>query len=387
MTNSRKVKIIFVITGLGTGGAEAMLFKLVSRINREKFNPIVISLLEGGTYKEKIQALGVAVYNVGMKIGLPTPITAWRLIKLVREFKPDMIQGWMYHGNLTAMLASAFAARQVPILWNIRQSLYSLSYEKKSTATVIKICGYFSRLPAYIIYNSKTSANQHEAIGYCIDKRVIISNGFDVNLFSPSIESGKTVRLELNIPSNAILIGLIGRYHAMKDHFTFLQAASLLLRSCSNVHFLLAGTHVDMCNEQLRKLIKDLNISLKVHLLGERNDIPRLTAALDIAASSSYAEGFSNVIGEAMSCGVPCVVTDVGDSACIVGDTGFVVPPRDSVALAKTWQKLIELGSEQRRIFGLEARQRIIDNFSLDKVVQHYTQLYEKILNGYGKVL
>jgi len=306
-----KIGIVHIITGLNSGGAEAMLNKLLSRMDKEVFDLQVVSLTGRGTYGEKIESLGVKVYALCMKRGRFSIIGFCRLIKLLRDLKPDLLQGWMYHGNLAAQLASFFIKWQVPVLWNIRHSLYSFAYEKKGTAIVIKICRYLTGFPRRIVYNSKTSAEQHEYLGYRGDKRIIIPNGFDVNLFSPSIESGKAVRHELDVSSDTLLIGLIGRYHPMKDHTNFLQAASLLLKDYSNVHFLLAGTQVDGRNERLNQVINNLNISTNVHLLGERIDVPRLTAALDIASSSSYAEAFSNVIGEAMGCGVPCVVTDV----------------------------------------------------------------------------
>ncbi len=376
-----KICIAHIITGLDSGGAEAMLYKLLSRMDKEVFGLMVVSLMDHSTYGEKIESLGVKVYSLGMKRGRFSIIGFCRLVKLLRNSKPNLLQGWMYHGNLAAQLVCAFIPSHAPVLWNIRQSLYSLAYEKKGTAIVIRICRYLTRFPKRIVYNSKTSAEQHEYLGYRGDKRIIIPNGFDVNLFAPSIESGKAIRAELDVSSDALLIGLIGRYHPMKDHTNFLQAASLLLKHYSNVCFVLAGTLVDKYNKKLQQEINDLDISSKVYLLGERTDMPRLTASFDIASSSSsYGEGFPNVIGEAMSCGVPCVVTDVGDSAWIVGDTGIVVPPRDPVALANGWRKLIELGYEKRLALGMMARQRIIENFSLDDVVKKYEMLYKEVL-------
>jgi glycosyltransferase involved in cell wall biosynthesis len=169
----------------------------------------------------------------------------------------------------------------------------------------------------------------------------------------------------------------------MKDHTTFLQAANFLLKNNPNVHFVLAGKAVDKDNQLLQELILNLELSEQVHLLGERDDVPSLTAALDIATSSSCAgEGFSNVIGEAMSCGVPCVVTDVSDSAWIVGDTGQVVPPRNPEALCAGWQKLIDMGFEARRNLGARARQRIKERFSIESIVQDYERIYQEAVYG-----
>ncbi|MHB8170314.1 MAG: glycosyltransferase family 4 protein [Thermincolia bacterium] len=375
------VKIVHLITDLFTGGAEMMLYKLLSSMDRDRFDPIVVSLTEGGSIQERIESLDIPVYSVAMRPGLPTPVAALRLVRLIKRMHPDIIQGWMYHGNLAAQMAATFLPSPVPVIWNVRQSLYQLSNEKLMTAAIIRLGAKLSGLPSKIINNSKTSAIQHEQVGYWKDKWVIIPNGFDINWFIPSDEVRTTIRSELGLPYNALLIGLIGRYHAMKDHANFFQAAALLLKSISDIHFILAGRDVDDNNIALVQQIADLSISANVHLLGERSDVARLTAALDIASSSSYSEAFPNVIGEAMSCGVPCVVTDVGDSAWIVGETGMVVPPRNSEALAHAWKELIDLGLEGRRALGIAARERIIKYFSLSSVVEQYEALYENLLN------
>jgi len=250
------------------------------------------------------------------------------------------------------------------------------------TVVLMKMGSYLSYLPEAIIYNSRTGAIQHEAIGYRKNKRVIIPNGFDVDIFKPNAEASASVRKELGIPVDNIVIGLVASYSPLKDHATFLLAASLLLKKYPDVHFIMAGLKIDAKNSSLRSLIMDLNIANNVHLLGERIDIPRLDACMDIATSSSCAEGFSNVIGEAMSCGVPCVVTDVGDSALLVGDTGRIVEPRNPKALCNGWEEIISMPTLHRRRCGEMARQRIIEHFSLDAILLRYDQLYHEVTNG-----
>lgn len=374
-----KLRTVHIITGLLTGGAEMMLYKLLSRINREHFQPIVISLTDEGTLGKQIAALDIPVHTINMNPGIPTPSSIWRLIHKVHQLKPDLIQGWMYHGNMAATLSN-FNLKPVPVIWNIRHSVYSLKYEKRGTAAVIQLLSKISSLPNKILYNSKTSASQHEKLGYKVAKTLVIPNGFDTELFAPSQNARTEIRTELDLPENAFLIGLIGRYHTMKDHNNFLQATAILRKSFANVYFLLAGKGVNWENAVLKESIQTLGLQGGIHLLGERQDIPILTAALDIATSASYSEGFPNVIGEAMSCGVPCVVTDVGDSAWIVGETGKVVPPSNSEALAKALKELIELGTEGRRTLGDLARERIIKNFSLDSIVNQYEELYESLV-------
>jgi len=375
------LRIAHFITGLSTGGAEMMLYKLLSHMDHNRFAPTVISLSNRGALGERIEALGISVHTMGMKPGKPSLTSIWKLLKVVHKLKPDMIQGWMYHGNLAAQLCAPFSPGRPSVIWNIRQSLYSLEYEKKRTATIIRTCSYLSRFPQHIVYNSKISAEQHEALGYRRNKRVFIPNGFDTDIFKPSTEASKTIRKELNIPDDSLVIGLIGRYHPMKDHPNFIRAAARLIKNHPSIHLIMAGTQVDENNTTLLQYINDLNLLPRIHLLGERSDIPCITAALDISSSSAYAEGFSNVIGEAMACGVPCVVTDVGDSAWVVGNTGKVVPPRNPEALATALAQLVAMGRENRRILGQRARQRILKNFSLDVVVKRYEQLYLDVLS------
>ncbi|MDF5706264.1 MAG: glycosyltransferase [Nostoc sp. S4] len=374
------MKIIYIITGLSTGGAEVMLYKLLSRMNRERFSPVVVSLMHYGTWGDRIVNLGIPVYTIGMKPGKLKLVDIWRIIHIVRQLKPDLIQGWMYHGNLAAQFVKLFIFRQVPVFWNVRHSLSSLDLEKPLTTTIIKLCANFSSLPTKIIYNSQNSSQQHEKSGYSLEKTCVIPNGFETEKFIPSTKARLKIRSELNIPENTLLIGLIGRYHPIKDHFNFLQAAAILLKKPANVQFVLAGNKVDWQNQILSELIHELGLVKHIHLLGERHDMPHLTAAFDIASSSSSGEGFPNVIGEAMSCSVPCVVTDVGDSAWIVGDTGKVVPPRNPEALANAWQALIDIGKEGRESLGKAARARVIKYFSLDSIVAQYEALYDNVL-------
>lgn len=358
-----------------------MLYKLLSHMDPKNYKTEVVSLIDVGPMGRKIQELGIPVHGLDMRIGRPDPISIWQLIRLVRKLKPSLIQGWLYHGNLAAQFVKIFLSEPMPVLWNIRHSIHNLDYEKKTTAWVIRLCAKLSNKPCRILYNSKVSADQHEALGYAPEKRVVIPNGFDTEFFSPFKEARLKIRKELGLSSSSILIGLIGRYHVMKDHSNFIRAAAHLSNSHPDVHFLLAGRDVDINNRELMDLLLDLKLTHKFHLLGERNDINRLTAGLDIASSSSsFGEGFPNVIGEAMACQIPCVVTDVGDSGWIVGDTGRVIPPRDPVALAEAWKKLLDIGLEGRKELGKKARDRIMENFSIKRIVSQYEVLYRSLL-------
>jgi len=379
-------KILFIITGVGTGGAEMMLYKLLSGIDRTKFEPVVLSLLRkdcfGDQVVNKITALDIPIHSLGMEVGEFDIKKLPKLLDLVRQEQPDILQGWMYHANVAAQLASFLTFKFTPTIWNIRHSLHSLDYEKKGTAMLIRLLSKLSSFPVKIIYNSQVGATQHQKVGYKSPKTIVIPNGFDINIFQPSSANRDHLRQELGLAQDAFLIGRICRYHLMKDHETFLRAAALLLQDAPDLHFVLAGINVDHNNSHLREVLNELNIGDRIHLLGERKDVPYLTSALDIAVSSSYfGEAFPNVIGEAMACEVPCVVTGVGDSALIVGDTGKIVPPKNSRVLANACQELIALGTAGREALGKKARQKIIELYSLESIITQYEKLYQSILN------
>jgi glycosyltransferase involved in cell wall biosynthesis len=369
------MRVMHVITGLSTGGAETMLLKLLSAASGS-MEHVVVSLGEEGTIGPRIAALGVPVHCLGLRRNAPNPFRALSILPLARRIGPQLIQGWMYHGNLMASMAALALRHKPPVLWNIRQTVYDLRRERWLTAKFIRLGARLSSRPAAIIYNSQTSATQHESLGYGAEKRVIIPNGFDYQLLRPDEAARKAVRTELGIADDTVLVGLVARYHPMKDHVGFLQAAAMIARSYPQTRFVLAGAGVSSTQPELVKAIQQ-NELWDCVMLGERSDIPRLNNAFDIGCSASaWGEGFSNSIGEAMACGVPCAVTDVGDSAYIVADTGLVSPPRAPEALAKAIAGLIEIGRSGRQQLGTKARQRIETEFSLPAIVRRYEGLY-----------
>jgi glycosyltransferase involved in cell wall biosynthesis len=374
------VKIAHIITGLEADGAETMLYKLLQYMNRSNFDPIVASLVDDGPLAVRIQELGVPVINCGMRPGFPNVAATLRLARVLRRFGPTLLQGWMYHGNLAAQVVAAALPGKTPVIWNIRGAHHILRDEKFMTAATIWLGARLSALPCRIISNSLASARLHERyLRFSRDRWLIIPNGFDLEMFAPSEDARAGLRCELGLAPDTLLIGLMGRYHPMKDHANFLRAAALFREKFPGIHFVLAGSGVDNRNGVLRGQLKSLQLAECTHLLGERKDMPRITAGLDIAGSASYSEAFPNVIGEAMSCGVPCVVTDVGDSAFLVGKTGLSVPPRDSAALAKAWMELAAGGSLLRRALGAAARERIATHFSMGSIAAQYEQTYYEV--------
>ncbi|HKO41868.1 MAG TPA: glycosyltransferase [Pyrinomonadaceae bacterium] len=381
------LKIVHIISDLVVGGAEMNLYRLLSGIDLARYQTTVVTLRDGGELRERIKALGVEVYSLGMRPPAPSPGSLVRLIRLMRRLDPDLIQGWMYYGNLAAQFAAPLLSRRPVTVWGVRQSIYSLTREKPMTALAIWLSARLSKRPAAIIYNSTKGAVQHESIGYEGGKSRIIYNGFDLEAFAPSQKARLSVRAELGLPPDAMVIGLIGRYHPAKDHANFLSAAAILAKDHPEIHFVLSGRGVHRENRTLGAVMKPLGFNGNVHLLGERKDVARLMASFDISVSSSAREGFPNVVGEAMACGVPCVVTDVGDSAKLVGSTGLIVPPRNPEALAQAWRELVAMGASSRTQLGHAARERIRDNFQLPSIIGQYEELFTSVLQKRRKHL
>lgn len=373
---SKMITILHLITGLKVGGAELQLHSLITRSDSQNFRHIVISLTGIGPVGERLRAGGIEVYALEMTGGLSLVTGPLQLLRMLRRRRPDILHCWMYHANLLGLLAGKLA--RVPhILWGILSGDIDFSLYKPPTVRVLKVCAWLSPLCEYVIFNSESGRKAHETGGYDPSKSVTIVSGFDLQKFQPAPEQRAVLRRELALEPDCFLIGLVARFDPVKDHETFLLAAGMVAQRRSLIHFLLVGGGVPQSSE-ISRIITAAGLVGKVHVLGRRDDMPQLNAALDIACSSSTSEGFCNTICEALACGVPCVATDVGDSAHIVGDAGFVVPPRNPGEMADALCRLDDLLPSQRLAMGSRGRKRIQDNFSIGKIVKQYEALYLK---------
>lgn len=373
-------KIAFIITGLATGGAEMMLLKLLQNIDRSRFQPTVISLIGKGEIGSRIEALGIPVHALGMRRGVPNPLMVFRLARLLRSLRPDVVHTWMYHADLLGGLAARLVGVR-RVIWCLRHSNLSKAENKRSTLAVIGLCARLSGwLPQHIISCSRLAKQVHAAAGYVDGKISIIPNGFELDRFVPNAAARASVRAELGLPENALLVGVVARFDPLKNHLGFVQAAAQMLAQQSQAHFVLAGADVDQGNAVLQTAIAvHPGLAAHIHLLGRRDDVPRLMAALDVLASPSHGEAFPNVLGEAMACGVPCVVTDAGDSAEIVGDTGRVVPVGDMDGLARELVAVLNLSAAERAKLGQQARARVQANYEIGHVTRMYEAMYERV--------
>ena len=379
------VRVCHVITNLDVGGAESMLLRLLERLDRRRWSSRVVSLVDDGRTAGRIRDLGIPVLPIGMRRGLlPGPLATWQLVRAIREAEPDLIQTWLYHANLLGGLASRFCRPPVPVLWNLRMLAPQACHTvKASTRWAAAACARLSsRLPAEIIANSQAVKASHVELGIATDRIRVIRNGFDPERFAPSPAARRRLGREFGVADDVRLVGMAGRWDPLKDFETFLTAAGRLVNRCRDVRFVLCGQRLDEHNSKLLSAVARSGAAGRVHLLGRRDDMPSLHAALDVAVLASHSEGLPNVIGEAMACGVPCVVTDAGGSAELVGDEGRIVPVGDADALANSIGSLLELSPDDRGRVGAEARARIIEHFSLDGMVAQYERVWDEVLAG-----
>ncbi|MGQ0537439.1 MAG: glycosyltransferase family 4 protein [Gemmatimonadaceae bacterium] len=373
---------LHVITGLETGGSEMMLLKLVEHTEGGQLHNHVVSLTTLGTIGPVLSDRGVTVNALGMRSGIPSPRAIARLAAIMRRAKIEVVQTWMYHANLLGGLA-AVAAGRPPVVWNLRAANLQRGSEKLSTLALARVSGRVaSAICRSIVTNSEHARRVHTAMGYPQRLFRVIPNGFDTQRFRPDAVTRHSVRAELGVPNDAVLIGLVGRYHPSKGHSTFLEAAGILAREHPKVQFVLIGDGAARDNPELTQHIRARALGDRLHALGRRMEMPPLFTALDIYTSASLYESFPNVLGEAMSSGVPCVATDVGDCARVVGDTGRIIPPGDVDALVSAWRELLALGDAGRGNLGRRARRRIEEHFRIDVVADQYVQLYQELVNG-----
>jgi glycosyltransferase involved in cell wall biosynthesis len=370
------IRVVHIITSLQTGGAEMMLYKLLANLDREEFESSVICLSDEGPVGEQIQALGIPVRSLGMKPSLPDPLLFWRLVRWLRQAQPDVVQTWMYHADLLGSLAARLAGG-LPVAWNVQSGGLNPASDKRRTIWIQKLLARFSRsLTGQIVFCSEASKTEHVKIGYSADHMPFIPNGTDIERFKPDSAIRQEVRAELGIAESDLLVGNVARFHPVKDHQNFIQAAGYIHHQMPDARFLLCGDGIDWENAELVGWVEQAGIREAVCLLGRRADVPRLVKAFDLFMLSSQSEGFPNVIGEAMASGVPCVVTDVGDAAIIVGNTGRVASAGDSAGLAQAALELLQMSPDEFEGLRQAARQRIVQEFSLAQSVAQYGTLY-----------
>jgi glycosyltransferase involved in cell wall biosynthesis len=379
--SARPLRVLHVITGLGQGGAESVLFRLATYPDPGAEHTVV-SLTDEGIYGERLRAAGVAVHALGMKRGRVSLGGFLALRKLIASSRPDAVQTWMYHADLIGGLAARLAGVRA-IAWGIRNSGEHLERSSRSARLVLRACALLSgRVPKAIVCAAQKAAERHADKGYRRERLVVISNGYDLSRYTPDNDARARVRAQWGLAGDVPAIGCVARWDPLKDHANLLRAVAALVRDGRDggLRCVLIGRGMTADNPELAALIDRLGLRERLVLAGPSDDVPAAMNGLDLHVLSSCAEGFPNVVAEAMACGTYCVVTDVGDAAYIVGDTGVVVPPEQAEALARGIETALrEVAARGRERAGEAGRARVLEHFDLARMVQAYIAVWRRI--------
>jgi glycosyltransferase involved in cell wall biosynthesis len=376
------MKIVHIIIGLNIGGAELMLKRVIeSHSEYSDIQHTVISLTNHGPVGRQLVDSGFSVYSLGISSFLNIPSRFIKLRKLLIQLQPDIVQTWMYHADLLGSLA-AWSSGFSRILWNVR-STDILKGGSKATIVIRKICAWLSGfLPLAIVCAANASRIEHEAVGYTSGKMLVIPNGFELNKSATSGNTHTSIRDEFGIDKTCKVILSVGRYSEVKDHKNFIKAAGLISMLLEDVKFLLVGRDLTEDNKEIVSMIKFSGITDSVFLLGEREDISKCMRESDVFCMHSKTEGFPNVLGEAMATGLPCVATDVGDAAYLLGNPEWVVPPSSPEVMAEKLYQLLSLSTHERKDLGLSLTLRIKKKFTMKQTSQRYLDLYKSVLSS-----
>lgn len=368
-------RILHIITGLDLGGAERSLVNLLSAWKNSEIEHVVLSLSDLGYYGPKLQNMGFAVHALNLHGLRDLPFGLARLRRLVSAINADLIQGWMYHGNVAAFIAAKLMRRRIPVLWSVRQSLYDLGVEKLTTQYVIRLSRLLSGQPKAIIYNSHQSREHHESYGFSKKYGIVIPNGFDLERWQPDRARRQLFRSRLGLSDQHPVMAFVGRYHPQKDVPTFLKACAIAMKEIPNLHVVIVGKDLTADNSELLDLFTPLPSS-RLHLLGSRDDIEYILPGCDFFCISSSSEAFPNVLGEAMSCALPCIATQVGDCARMLNGHGHIVDIGDYRAMGIRIIELSTMASVDRNRIGNRLRERIASKYSLEFMTSAYDNLY-----------
>jgi len=378
---NRKIEILLLIRSMHVGGTERQLIALANGLDKSKFDvQVAMMYAEGALLWELERIQNVKVIDLQKKSRWDLIKFFSRLMHCIRRNSFDIVYSFLPDVNLIACLAVIMSRKQQGLIWGIRASNMDLARYGWLPMVSYRLQRLFAGIPDIIVSNSETGLMPILRFNPLIRKSVVIPNGIDVQRFRPNIDARIEYRKRLDVADHEHLIGIVARIDPMKDYETFIEAMGILEREAKNLRFICIGSGPADYRAKLAKLATEKKIDGKIIWYGTCLDMPSMYNALDIACSaSSHGEGFSNAIGEAMACGIPCVVTDVGDSKLIVGDAGEVVAPGEPEALAAGIKKILQRKTENKGILASRVRQRIVNNFSVDDLVSRTSTVFQNL--------
>lgn len=373
------IRVAHLITSLDQNGAQFALARLTRALAGPQFAHSVISIAPIKQGASVAFSEDVSVSSLNMSPRRPNPIAYLRLIARLRAFRPHIFQTWLYHADALGSLAKPLVDTQ--LVWNIRCSDMASDYATPAKRLLLSFLKSASRMPELVIANSQQGISHHKSIGYRSKNWAHVPNGFDLEEFRPNKEQRITARAILGLGPRDLAVGIAARFHEMKDYPTFLRAAGLTATMLDHARFVVFGDGNRHEAQVLKNLSHDLGIENKMIWAGHWSEMPPAYNSLDLLVMSSrYGEGFPNSVGEAMACGVPVVVTDVGDAATLVADIDRVVLPSNPEALAASIHAVLSLPADARIALGEKDRSRIAGQYSDAAVVARYREIYRGLL-------
>ena len=373
------MKILLIIRSLDVGGTETQIAQLARGLARRGIDVRIAVFYTGGVIEKQLQTHSIQVTNLNKGGRWDIAMFTLRLRKLIKSYEPDVVYGFLTESNLCALLCKLFS-RKVVVAWGVRASISDIRIRKYDCFVLIEyvLAKLLSRFTDLIISNSLSSKQFHEKAGFKPPLYYVIENGVDTDRFRKARDLGEALKRELRIRQETKLIGLVARLDPIKDHKTFIEAASILYKKRSDVMFMCVGTG---SSQYQRVLIEEVNrkqLTEAILWLGERNDMVRVYNALEINTLCSLSESFPNSVCEAVSCCVPCVVTDVGDIAAIVGNAGIVIGQKKPDELAAAWSELLDNKSFDREKILDQARERLKNRFGVEFMVDRTIEVLFK---------
>ncbi len=375
-----KTNIFFLIRSLNIGGTERQLIELVKGLDSNHFDITVGLFYNEGALIEEIKSMPwIHVVSLNKSGRWDIIRFVLRFIKLLKSLQPDILYSFLPDANIAGLIAGRLSGVK-RVVWGVRASNMDVSRYDWLARTSLRLSAFLSKFPDAIIVNSHAGKEFHRGIGYSTNRMMVIPNGICTDRFKPDYSAGLKVRDEWGIDEETITIGLIGRFDPMKDHATFLRAVKIFNQEGCSVRFVCIGDGKGPCKSEIHSLCRTLGLNGSLIWAGEMEDMPSVYNAIDIVTSSSISEGFPNVIGEAMACGVHCVVTDVGDSAIIVGETGVIVNPEDPQALADGWASMLKRLNDKSYLIKKMARARIVSHYNSEIFIQKASKMFLSLL-------
>lgn len=379
------MNVIHIIPSLDVGGAESQLEQLITESSRSTpdVQHIVICLLTDVSLRRKrLEGLGVRVLSCDLKITyfIQSILRLRSLIKLYYSNDTTVIQCWMYHANVFGFFIARSLGISKRIVWNIRRT----EVPKGATGILSNLAAKLShKFNIPIVCCAFSAKYSHYSASYNLKNMIVIHNGINTKNFYPCILKRAAFRKEIKVQDDDFIIGMVGRYAPIKGHIYLLEAFQILRMQYPELQLklVLVGRGVGE-SEILKEYFQNPNLKNHIILLQERSDIINVMNGIDLLCLPSLSEGFPNVVAEAMACGCPATVTDVGDASIIVGEQGYIVKPQCAQQLSSKLYQLYEKCSSNKGEIAEQARNRVVHNFSVAQAWKKYYNLYLKIIES-----